>query len=82
MAKILVTGPQHGSANFNSETHLVSLDYEYSIIDGYAYGWQVKVYFDYAANPSQIESAVKDAVISDVYERVQETIGQNDVKFL
>jgi hypothetical protein len=82
--KALVTNPQDGSAGYNAETQTVSLDYNYSVIDGVAYGWSVKVYFDYNANPSQIQQAVKDAIIADVYIRTEGTdiLGQNDVKFL
>ena len=80
--KAIVTGPGHGSVGFNSETQIVSLDYEYGVINGVPYSVQVKVYFPLESNPSQIEIAVKDAIIADVLLRYEDVIGQNDIKIL
>lgn len=84
MAKAFGTGFCHGSLHYSAETDIATMDYEYCHMDDlyYIITAQVTVPFLFIDNPSQIEGKVKDAIIADVYNRVQSVIGQNDVKLL
>jgi len=79
------TGFQHGTSGYDAETQLVSVDYEYSIIEetgGNPWSWQVKVYFTFDANTLQIQTAVRNAIIADVFIRIEETLLIQNIKLL